>query len=173
MRVRDANTSDIDELARVKEPAVLHEDRIRDAANGEFRYLVLEDDSGGVLGHACLVFTRPKAWPPDEADTPYPLVIDLVIRRQKRRHGFGKEFMTEMEAICRRMGFENLHLSVDPENNAGALKFHQTLGYTVASGEPQWRKWSFKDSEGNVHQGEGLDLRMSKEIAEQGAQGDA
>ena len=165
MRIRDADTADIAALEHVKSPAVLHRDRIRDAVNGEFRYLVLEDDGGDILGHACLVFTRPEAWPPDEEATPYPRVIDLMISGQRRRQGLGKGFMGHMESVCGRMGSDRLHLSVDPEGNAGALKFYQALGYTATPEEPRWRKWSFRDSEGNRRQGQGLDLRMSKGIA--------
>ena len=164
MKIRDAVTADIAALEQVKKPAVLHEDRIRDAANGEFRYLVLEDESAEILGHACLVFRRPKAWPPDEEDTPYPRVIDLMICKQRRRQKLGKEFMRQMESICRHMGFDRLHLSVDPEGNAGALKFYLAIGYKAMHQGPRWRKWSFKDSQGNVHQGEGLDLDMFREI---------
>jgi GNAT superfamily N-acetyltransferase len=162
-KTRDADNSDIIALERVKKPAVLHKDRIRDAASGEFRYLVLEDDCRDILGHACLVFARPKAWPLDDGYTPYPRVIDLTIREQNRRKGMGKEFMRQMESICIRMGLNQLHLSVDPEDNASAVRFYQSLGYT-ATQKPQWREWSFRDSEGNAHQGEGMDLRMTKKL---------
>lgn len=165
MKIRNVVIADIPALEQVKKPAILHEDRIRDAANGEFRYLVQENECGGILGHACLVFRRPKAWPPDEEDTPYPRVIDLMICKQRRRQGLGKEFMRQMESICRQMGYSRLYLSVDPEGNADALKFYLAIGYKAMHDEPRWRKWSFKDSQGNVHQGEGLDLDMFKEIA--------
>ena len=165
MKIRDAVTADISAIAKVKEPAVLHEDRIRDGGNGEFRYLVLEDDSAAIVGHACLVFRRPQTWPPDEEDTPHPRVIDLMICKQRRTQGLGKEFMTQMESICRQAGYDRLHLSVDPEGSADALRFHLENGYKPMHEEPRWRKWSFKDSQDNVHQGEGLDLEMSKEIA--------
>ena len=165
MKVRDAVIADIPALEQVKEPAVLHEDRIRDAVNGEFRYLVLEDESAGVLGHACLVFRRPKAWPPDEKGTPYPRVIDLVICKQRRRQGLGQEFIGQIESVCGQMGYDRLYLSVDPEGNAGALRFYLAIGYKAMHQEPRWRKWSFKDSQGNVHEGEELDLDMFKDIA--------
>ena len=165
MRIRDAVTADIIALEKVKEPAVLHGDRIRDAANGEFRYLVVEDDSTEIVGHACLVFRRPKTWPPDEENTSYPRVIDLMIRKQRRGQGLGSKFMTQMESICKQMGYDRLHLSVDPEDNADALKFYLAIGYRTMRQEPRWQKWSFKDSQGNVHQGEGLEFEMFKEIA--------
>lgn len=165
MRIRDADPSDIAALQRVKESAALHRDRVRDAAGGSFRYLVLEDDDGEVVGHACLVFSRPAGWPPDEEATPYPRVIDLRIAAGRRRQGLGSELVRRMESICIQRGLDRLHLSVDPERNAGALKFYETLGYTAEPGGPRWRAWRFRDSEGNVHRGEGLDLRMSKELA--------
>ena len=166
MKIRDAENSDTAELARIKKPEAIHRDRIRDAAEGEFRYLVCVDDSGRICGHACLVFRRPRAWPPDPGNSPYPRVIDVMIAGERRRQGLGTAFMMGLEAICRQAGLDQIHLSVDPDRNTTALRFYQTLGYTAAPGEPQWRTWSFKDSEGNVHEGEGLDLRMSKMIAE-------
>lgn len=165
MKVRDAVVADIPALELVKKPAALHKDRIRDAASGEFRYLVLEDDSAGLVGHACLVFRRPAAWPPDDEPRPYPRVIDLEIAAPHRRQGFGREFVKQMESICRQMRYVKLYLSVDPENNSPALAFYRALGYKDMQDGPQWRKWSFKDSEGNVHHGEGLDLDMCKDIA--------
>lgn len=165
MKIRDAVISDIPSLEQVKKTACLHEDRIRDAADGDFRYLVLEDQSAAILGHACLVFRRPKAWPPDEEDWPYPRVIDLMICSQKRRQGLGTKFMRQMESVCRQMGYDRLHLSVDPEGNADALQFYLAIGYKPVRKKPRWRKWSFKDSQGNIHRGEGLDLDMFKEIA--------
>lgn len=165
MKIRDAITADIPALEQVTKPAIIHGDRIRDAAHGQFRYLVLVDEKGEIVGHAILVFQHPKAWPPDEEDTPYPRVIDLMIRKQRRAQGLGKEFMRQMESICRQMGYKRLHLSVDPEGNADALKFYLRLGYKAMHDEPRWRKWSFKDSQGNVHQGEGPELDMFKEIA--------
>ncbi len=164
MKIRDAALADIPALEQVKEPAALHRDRIRDAANGEFRYLVLEDDSGEIVGHACLVYRRPTTWPPDDEDTPYPRVIDLMICEPKRGQGFGREFMKHMELICRQMEYDRLYLSVDPEGNARALAFYLAIGYKALHAKPRWRKWSFKDSEGNVHHGEGPDLGMFKEI---------
>ncbi len=59
---------------------------IRDA-DGDFRYLVLEDETAEIMGHVCLVFRRPKSWPTDEQDTPYPRRIDLVIRKDIRGRG--------------------------------------------------------------------------------------
>ena len=164
MKVRDANNSDIVSLERVKKTAVLHKDRILNALDGEFRYLVIESDIGNILGHACLVFSCPKAWPSDNKDVPYPRVIDLMICEQERHKGIGAEFMKQMESICKRMGYKHLHLSVDPKDNKNAILFYQSLGYTFTE-KPKWRKWSFKDSDGHIHHGEGLDVRMSKQIA--------
>ena len=164
MNVRDALDTDIAVLSEVKEPAVLHENRIRDAREGDFLYLVLVDDSGELLGHACLIFRRPRTWPPDEGNTPYPRVIDLMIRNDRRRSGLGRVFMAQMESICTDKGFERLHLSVDPEGNVQALNFYMAIGYKRLYGEPRWSKWSFRDYHGNVHQGEGLDLEMFKDI---------
>ncbi len=87
MNIRDANRADIPKLAQAKKPAVIYEDRIRDAADGDFRYLVLEDEIAEIMGHVCLVFRRPKSWPTDEQDTPYPRRIDLVIRKDIRGRG--------------------------------------------------------------------------------------
>lgn len=164
LTVRDAVVGDIPVLAGLKAPAVLHEDRIRDAGHGEFRYLVLVNDSEEILGHACLVFRLPRTWPPNEESTPCPRVVDLLIHGQRRRQGLGTAFMRGIEAICGQRGCDRLHLSVDPKGNADALGFYLALGYRAAEEEAQWRRWSFTDSQGNLHRGEGPELDMFRKI---------
>jgi GNAT superfamily N-acetyltransferase len=163
--IRDAVPLDIPRLEQIKRPAVLHADRIRDAASGDFRYLVLEDEFTDIVGHACLVFRRPKAWPPDAGGALHPRIVDLRIRRDKRNQGIGKEFMRQMEGICRELGYNRIYLGVAPEDKKGAVKFYEALGYVAMPDGPRWRKWSFKDSEGNLHQGEGMEIEVYKVIA--------
>lgn len=46
-----------------------------------------------------------------------------------------------------------------------AIQINQNTAITkaqLANQEPQWRKWSFKDSSGVVHHGEGWDLQLFK-----------
>ena len=164
MKIRDANLNDITALEQIKASTALHRDRIRDASNGDFRYLVLEDDTGEILGHACLVFRRPKAWPKDDGEVGYPRIIDLMINKSKRRKGIGTKFMKLIESSCKDMGYNDLYLSVDPKGNSEAHDFYSAIGYRDTQNKPQWRKWSFKDSDGNIHQGEGMDIEMAKQI---------
>ena len=164
MEVRDATDDDVAVLTEIKEPAVLHQDRMRDAGEGAFRYLVITDDSHEIVGHACLLFRRPRSWPPDEGDTPYPRVIDLMIRKDRRGVGLGRSFMAQMEAICADKRCGRLHLSVDPQHNTEALHFYAAIGYNRLRQEPRWSKWSFKDSSGKAQRGEGFDLEMFKDI---------
>lgn len=70
----------------------------------------------------------PRAWPPDDAEIMCPRVVDLLIHRHKRHHGFGIALMTEIDAICRQMEFLILHLGIDPLEQREALAFYRTLG---------------------------------------------
>lgn len=164
LMIRDGRMEDVPALEGVKAPAVVHEDRIKDAVDGDFRYLVMETDSGEVIGHACLVFRRPRTWPQEKHQTPYPRVIDLLIREDRRGRGLGQIFLRQMEAICTQRGLSRLYLSVDPEDNADALRFYARQGYMSLDEKPQWREWSFRDSQGCLHHGAGWDVELYKDL---------
>jgi GNAT superfamily N-acetyltransferase len=159
VKIRDAAEADIPLLKALKNPAALHRDRIREASSGEFRYLVVEDEHGRILGHACLVFSRPPAWPPDPEDIHYPRIIDLLVSPSNRRQGIGRFFVEEMKALCS-VEYSRLFLSVDPQMNADALAFYESIGFCALESQPTWRHWSFRDSAGGLHQGEGWDLEL-------------
>jgi len=163
MTTRNATTQDIPALERVKTPAVLHADRIRDASEGDFRYLVFETDADELVGHACLLFRRPRTWP-EEEDASYPCVIDLMIREDVRSQGFGTTFLADMERICLESGAASIYLSVDPKEDADALRFYRRNGYLDLEDAPQWREWSFTDSEGNVHRGASWNLQLYRPL---------
>jgi len=164
MIARDARLEDVPALVRVKTPAVLHKDRVRDASEGDFRYLVAEIDEGEIIGHACLLFRRPRTWPDEEYEAAYPLVIDLMVREDLRRKGFGAIFLTLIEAICVEAGHPRIYLNVDPVEEADAFRFYRKNGYHRLEEKPQWRKWSFTDSQGNLHEEAGWDLRLYKDL---------
>lgn len=60
---RDATPADVPALAAIKGAGskALHRDRLRDAREPGFRYLVLLAD-GDLVGFACLVARRPASW---------------------------------------------------------------------------------------------------------------
>jgi GNAT superfamily N-acetyltransferase len=91
-------------------------------------------------------------------------VVDLLIREENRGQGLGKVFMRGLESVCKELGYDRLHLSVDPEGNSAALGFYRALGYRASPSVPKWRRWSFRDSKGGLHQGEGPELDMFREI---------
>ncbi|MGI8913900.1 MAG: GNAT family N-acetyltransferase, partial [Chloroflexota bacterium] len=68
---RDATPADVPALAAIKGAGskALHRDRLRDAREPGFRYLVLLAD-GDLVGFACLVARRPASWS-DAAEAGY------------------------------------------------------------------------------------------------------
>ena len=72
--------------------------------------------------------------------------------------------MNMIESSCKSLGYTFIYLSVDPESNSEAHVFYLAIGYHDTQDKPHWRKWCFKDSDGYIHQGEGLDIEMEKQI---------
>jgi len=59
--VRDAAETDVSALTAIKQPDVLHQDRVQEAQGSGFRYLVVLCGPE-LIGFACLVFRRPASW---------------------------------------------------------------------------------------------------------------
>jgi GNAT superfamily N-acetyltransferase len=163
LRVRAATEADLEALTRIKSPAALHRDRIRDADGESRRYLVLED-RGEILGFCCLVFTWPEGWPNQRENRKLPEVIDLLIAPERRSRGLGSHFMGSLERIVRAGGHSLLHLAVDPVENPRAHEFYRGLGYEDVEEEPRRVHWRFTDSDGNVHEGNDWNLPMVKDL---------
>src|SRR5687768_17286406 len=116
--VRDAEEADVMALTAIKGEGseALHRDRLRDAQDLGFRYLVLLADQE-IIGFACLVFHRPAYWS-DAGDTQHlPHIVDLQIKESQRRKGYGSAFVRAIERIAAEAGYEQLYISVEPGDN--------------------------------------------------------
>ena len=71
----------------------------------------------------------------------------------------GRFFVEEMITLCS-VAHSRLFLSVDPRESTDALAFYESVGFRAFEPRPTWRRWSFRDSTGTVHQGEGWDLEL-------------
>ncbi len=64
-------------------------------------------------------------------------VQKLLVFHSARRHGVGSELMTRLETAARAHGRTLLFLDTST-GAAGAVKFYDRLGYTVAGSIPDW-----------------------------------
>lgn len=163
--VRDAQEADVPALVAVKGSGseTLHLDRLRDARDPGFRYLVLVADRE-VIAFACLVVRRPSYWS-DAGDPEHlPQVVDLRVKESQRGRGYGSALLGAIERIAAAAGHRELHLSVDPLNNPRAHALYQRLGYWQLQPEPYRDAWEFEDSAGQVHRGEGWAVDMVKAL---------
>jgi GNAT superfamily N-acetyltransferase len=163
--IRDARAADLPALTAIKGEGseVLHRDRLHDAQNPTFRYLVLLED-GEMIGFGCLVIQRPAYWS-DGADTErLPCIIDLQIKESRRGQGFGFEFIHQIEATAGRSGFKQLFIAVEPLDNPRAFALYRRLGYQQLQPEPYLKAWEFTDSAGRLHHGEDWLVDMVKPL---------
>ncbi|MER6833327.1 N-acetyltransferase [Streptomyces cellulosae] len=123
--LRGALESDLPELRRLDEevfqevayPAFL----LRQLYDVYARhFLVLDDGAGGLRGYvlaATTAFSR-DSW-----------ILGLCVTEGDRRHGLGRELMTEILARLRQDGIETVRLTVEPANRA-AILLYRSLGFT-------------------------------------------
>jgi len=161
--IRDAQIEDLERLTELKKPIALHRDRIKEADNEHFRYLVLEI-GGEIQAFTCLVFKQPTSWPTQEHAVEHPRIVDLFVNEQIRTRGLGSRFMQKIELILKKNGYEKLFLSVDPIDNPKAHKFYKKLGYQDIQSKPFRCRWEFTDSDGNKHEGNEWNIDMFKNL---------
>jgi len=159
--VRDAIAEDLAALTQLKEPEDLHWDRLRDAQSPTFRYLVLEQ-TGNVIGFACLVFARPAAWSDADDASHLPQIVDLRIAPALRGKGYGSWLIKALEKLAAQHGSEEIFMAVDPLHNLRAHALYERLGYRQLQTEPYLKRWSFVDSGGNLHTGDDWTVDMVK-----------
>ncbi|MEU1081888.1 GNAT family N-acetyltransferase [Streptomyces sp. NPDC005908] len=122
--LRVARESDLPELRRLDEevfqevayPAFLLR-QLFDVYSEHF--LVLDDGAGGLRGYvlaATTAFSR-DSW-----------ILGLCVTEGHRRHGLGRELMTEILARLRGDGIEQVRLTVEPANRA-AILLYRSLGF--------------------------------------------
>jgi len=165
VKVRDAVETDIPILTSVKGAAseVVHYDRLRDAQNTSFRYLVMIADES-VIGFACLVYQRPSYWSDANDEQCLPQIVDLQIEEAHRGRGYGSAFIHQLEKIAAEAGSNRLYLSVNPVNNPRAYALYLRLGYQSVQSKPYRKIWQFTDSQGNLHSGEDWIIDLVKDL---------
>lgn len=162
--VRNAEVGDISALIAIKGAGseVIHLDRLRDAQNSSFRYLIMLIGQE-VIGSACLVFRRPSYWS-DGGDLEHlPQIVDLQIREAWRGQGYGTAFIRTIEQIAA-VETKQIYLRVEPLENPRAYALYQKLGYQPLQSEPYLKTWEFTDSEGGMHSGKDWVVDMVKQL---------
>lgn len=165
IHVRDASDSDIPALTSIKGAGseAVHRDRIRDAAGGNLRYLVLLAGEE-IIGHACLVFRRPAHWS-DAHDTQHlPQIVDLRVAEAWQGQGYGTAFLQAIEHAAACHGVDQLYLAVEPIHNPRAYALYLRLGYRPLQPQPYPKTWEFTDSTGRLHRGADLIVDMVKAL---------
>ena len=161
--VRDATENDLEALIGLKNPEALHRDRLRDAQQPTFRYLVVEVQNQ-VIGFGCLVFARPSSWS-DSVDIDHlPQMVDLLIAPIHRGQGRGTYLIQKLEQIALGQGETNMYVAVDPIDNPRAHKLYHRLGYQALQNEPYLKHWEFTDSSGVVHAGDDWIIDLVKNL---------
>lgn len=122
--LRAARESDLPELRRLDEevfqevayPAFLLR-QLYDMYAGHL--LVLDEGEGRLRGYVLAATTalNRDSW-----------ILGLCVTPDRRRHGLGRELMTEILARLRRDGIEHVRLTVEPANRA-AILLYRSLGF--------------------------------------------
>ena len=161
--VRDATENDLGELTALKNAEALHRDRLQDAQQPTFRYVVLALQKK-VIGFGCLVFVRPSSWS-DAADTHHlPQIVDLLVAPSQRGRGRGTFLIQQLEQLATDQGQTKLYVTVDPIHNPRAQQLYQRLGYQALQSAPYLKHWEFIDSAGMVHAGDDWIIDLVKEL---------
>ncbi|HRJ40631.1 MAG: GNAT family N-acetyltransferase [Caldilineaceae bacterium] len=163
LSVRDATEADLDVLMRLKPSLAVHRDRLRDACQPGFRYLVLEDKES-VIGFVCLVFVRPSYWSDGNSTEQLPTAIDFLIDAPLRSRGYGSFLLRAVEKLAAASEAKQLYLWVDPILNPRAYALYRRLGYQPLQEHPYPFHWEFVDSEGHLHSGDTWRLDMVRSL---------
>lgn len=147
----------------LKPSLAVHRDRIRDARQPGFRYLVLELDQR-MIGMVCLVFVRPSYWSDGDSSEYLPTVIDFQIDPSLRGRGYGSFLLREVERLAAELGAKNLYIWVDPVDNPRAYALYLRLGYQPLQEQPYLFHWEFVDSAGDGHSGDSWRVDMVKSL---------
>ena len=158
--VRDAEPADVPALCWIRHSAVVHQDRMRDAATEPVRYLVGVVD-GVPVAWGLLVLAQPKGWP---AVSRLPQVLDVVVCSSFRGKGIATRIIRECQAIARAAGFDELWLGLDSEGNVRARSLYEYLGYFHDGEAPIRADWSFEDSAGVIHRGEDWLIYLRRDL---------
>lgn len=163
--VRNAVITDLPTLIAIKgvDSEAIHRDRLGDAQDPSFRYLVLVV-AGAVIGFACLVMRRPTYWSDGDDTSHLPQIVDLQVAAAQRGRGYGTVFIRAMERLTLEAGYDHLYISVDPVANSLAFALYQRLGYQPLQAAPYQKSWTFTDSAGTIHTGTDWILDLMKAL---------
>ncbi len=92
-------------------------------------HALLAESNGRTIG-LCLYFYEFSTW----LGTPGIYIQDLVVRREARNSGLGRQLVAETVRLAQREGATHLRLSVDVHNE-GAIRFYRNLGMTSSNDE--------------------------------------
>jgi phosphinothricin acetyltransferase len=98
----------------------------------KFPWIVLEDETGRIIGYAYANTFKGRAAYDWSVET------SIYLDRNMRGHGLGHMLYNELEAILGRMGIRNLNACIactdrpdDPCLTTGSVRFHEKFGYTI------------------------------------------
>ena len=165
LRVRDASEADVENLCALRYVAspAIHLDRLRDARNGDLRYLLIENASQ-IVGFGVLVFRRPTSWSDAGDASNLPQIVDLFVAEKQRGQGIGSFFIVQAELIAREKGCGEIFIGVDPIDNPRAHSLYLKLGYAALQSAPHRSRWRFFDSDGVLHAGDEWHLDLKKSL---------
>lgn len=87
-------------------------------------------DTGGRIIGLCLYFYEFSTW----LGSPGIYIQDLVVRREARGAGLGRQLIAATVRVAQQKGATHLRLSVDAHND-GAIRFYRNLGMKTSSDE--------------------------------------
>jgi ribosomal protein S18 acetylase RimI-like enzyme len=107
--------------------------------NDSFGRAWLIEESGAALGYVVLTLGYSLEYHGRDA-----FVDELYIREAYRGRGLGRQALALLEATCRELGVQALHLEVD-QANTGAQEVYRRAGYTDTE-RYLMNKWITKDA---------------------------
>ena len=98
-----------------------------------------------------VVFVRPPRWTDAQIASLFPVMISLIIQKKHQNQGAGTYLIGAVEEEVKSRGLTQLYVAVDQENT-GARRLYERLGFEAIPLEPYRSTWSWTDSEGVEHE---------------------
>lgn len=119
------------EMVRITEKDFLN--RYQSPASNNLPFMILTANKGeeiiGVITIECVPIPTILA---NEEKKLYPVLSNLIVRKDMRRKGVAKSLTRRAESIVRARRYKDVYLYVDVENKA-ALQLYKSRGYKVTS----------------------------------------